>query len=780
MTFNCSNSLGFFEPLSINRSTYGSACSNRNISSYMAHFYRLKSSALLTLLVLFSSGVFASFPQSPTYFIYEWGFGAPGNSFGSAQAACLATQVAGKPTPYIQMFGSEADCWNYEGFNTIGSTSSCPVNSALSNGVCTCNSGYKQYGSTCIASNAPIPPKNSGPSSCNDSGNPINTGTGNKHQSEVDYVGAGSFPLRMERTYNSLAPSLTEWGYGWTGYYDRSIINYQTVSGPLVAAVGYVATVYINRPDGKQYLFTQYAAGGAWSSDPDVTGKLVLLGLDATTNPIGWTYTNENDEVETYNASGALTSITNRAGASQTMTYVTAGISSYVNTVTDPVGRQLAFIYAPSTFNPNISVLTQMTDPNGGVYLYSYTSTGSLSSVTYPDGQTRSYLYGEAANVSATPASGISYTSDLTGLVDENGARFATWQYDQNGLATVSEHAGGVGKVSIAYNADGSTTITDALGTSQTYGFSLVNGVLKKSSSTQPAGSGCAATASAISYDANGNLMSYTDFSGSITNYTFDQTRNLELSRTEGAGTAQARTVTTSWITAYRLPAQVAEPLKLTTYTYDANGNVLTRTEQATADVNGSQGLGAVVTGAPRTWQYTYNNVGQVLTIRGPRTDVSAITTFTYDAYGNLSSVTDAAGQVTTLSNYDKNGHVGTITYPNGFTKTSTYSPRGWTTSVTATPPGQSARVTTYTYDKVGQLIGVVSPDGTTISMTYDAAHRLIGAADTRGNKIAYTLDNNGNLTSTQVLDPQGNLQRSISASYDALNRVQQVSGAPY
>ena len=49
---------------------------------------------------------------------------------------------------------------------------------------------------------------------------------------------------------------------------------------------------------------------------------------------------------------------------------------------------------------------------------------------------------------------------------------------------------------------------------------------------------------------------------------------------------------------------------------------------------------------------------------------------------------------------------------------------------------------------------------------------------DAKGNAITYTLDNMGNRVGEQVKDPQGNLQRSITRVYDALNRVQQVTGA--
>ncbi len=61
---------------------------------------------------------------------------------------------------------------------------------------------------------------------------------------------------------------------------------------------------------------------------------------------------------------------------------------------------------------------------------------------------------------------------------------------------------------------------------------------------------------------------------------------------------------------------------------HDVNGNVLFKTEQATSDVNGSQGAApAFLVGVARRWAYTYNTFGQVLTLDGPRTDVVDKTT---------------------------------------------------------------------------------------------------------------------------------------------------------
>jgi YD repeat-containing protein len=63
------------------------------------------------------------------------------------------------------------------------------------------------------------------------------------------------------------------------------------------------------------------------------------------------------------------------------------------------------------------------------------------------------------------------------------------------------------------------------------------------------------------------------------------------------------------------------------------------------------------------------------------------------------------------------------------------------------------------------------------LSYLYDAAHRLTEIHDTLGNKVTYTLDTEGNRISEVTTDPQNNLAKTITRSYDALNRLQQVTG---
>jgi YD repeat-containing protein len=145
---------------------------------------------------------------------------------------------------------------------------------------------------------------------------------------------------------------------------------------------------------------------------------------------------------------------------------------------------------------------------------------------------------------------------------------------------------------------------------------------------------------------------------------------------------------------------------------------------------------------------------------------------------GDLQTVTNAAGHATQFTLYDGAGRVKQMIDPNGVVTDSVYTPRGWVGSVTVTPPGGTPRTTSYTYDNAGQLTGAALPDGSTLGYSYDAAHRLVGVTDAKGNTVTYTLDNMGNKVGEQVKDLSGNLQRDITRVYDALNRVQQVTGA--
>ncbi|MBX3664871.1 MAG: RHS repeat protein [Burkholderiales bacterium] len=610
-------------------------------------------------------------------------------------------------------------------------------------------------------------------------GNPINNAIGNKFQNETDYIGQGLFPLQFSRFYNSdptqlatsfsPATSSNRIGILWRNHYDRFIKLNSTT-----------ASVY--RSDGKVLVFNK--TGSVWAADADITDRLEQL-LDTGGNPVGWRYTvSSGDLAEIYDIDGKLASITSREGLTQALTY--DGIAR-LTTVTDSFGRTLTFTY------DGANRISTMTDPQGGGYQYAYDIRGNLTSVTYPDAKIRIYHYEH------------SLPHLLTGITDENNVRFATWTYNSAGFATSSTYAGGVGQTSISY-ANGSA-VTDALGTTRTYNFSYVLDIAKNSDLTQPAASGSGTVADGRTFDANGNVSSRLDWNGNRTNYTYDLARNLETARTEGltsggSPTAATRTVSTQWHPTFRLPAVVAEPLRKTTYVYNGDGSascgfqadgvtlvpgvLCSRTVQATSDTDGSAGLAATTTGTPRTWTYTYNPNGSVLTVDGPRTDVSDVTTYTYYANnatcsgasaigcrGQVATVTNAAGHVTQITDYNAHGQPLSVTDPNGLVTTLAYDARMRLTSRTV-----GSEVTSYQYDPAGQLTKVTLPDASYLQYTYDNAHRMTQIADNLGNKIVYTLDLMGNRTQEQVFDPGNTLAQTRSRVYNSLNRLVQEIGA--
>jgi YD repeat-containing protein len=656
---------------------------------------------------------------------------------------CLTSQNWGSwysLYPNLHLFLSCGDGWN-----------SCPADQARDAITGACGFRPKNNGGSC-----PVDQANSAKIGKIDIENPINAATGNKWQYETD-LPSGSFGLGFDRYYNaSTTANPSSLGAGWSHAYTRS---------STIQASG--TWVTIRRNDGKAYYFQQSA--GAWVTDADVPDRLEEL-KDSAGVRTGWRYTTADQLVETYTATGQLTSLVDRSGLTQTLAYSDASTpitvapkAGLLLRVTDPFGHQLNFTYDA---NSRISTLT---DPAGGIYHYAYDTNNNLIAVTYPDGTSKRYHYENTA-----------FPHALTGITDENGAHFATYSYDAQGRGISTEHAGGVNRASLVYNADGSTTVTDALNTARTYQFQTILGVVKSKGQSQPGGSGCGASASALSYDANGNVASRTDFNGNRTNYSYDLTRNLETSRTEGltasgAATPATRTITTLWHPTFRLPVQITNGNQQTTYTYNPQGEV---TQKTVTDL---------ATHATRTWTttYTYGAIPGVLLQKvedGPRTEVADVTTYDYypaDAScaggyfgcrGQLKQVTDALGYITQYSAYDAHGKLLSLTDPNGLVTTMTYDSRQRLTSITA-----GGETTTYSYDPVGQLTRITRPDGSYLVYTYDAAHRLIQTQDNLGNTVTYTLDALGNRIKEEAHDPSGQLARSQSRVYDALSRLQNL-----
>ena len=601
------------------------------------------------------------------------------------------------------------------------------------------------------AAGAVVPPKNLGKPDEKNCGiqtsRPIHIASGNKFLEETDYVAAGQGGLRFDRFYNhgGVPETQSDWWGGhwhthigrfWRHTYDRSILYVE--SGAITTASAY-------RADGKVIAFNLY--NGAFASQKDVDDRLEKTAA-------GWKLTTSTDDVELYDADGKLLSMTTRGGLVQTLTYDDRAL---LISVTDSFGRALRFRYGAA------ARLVEMTDPAGGIFAYAYDTTGNVTSVTYPDAKTRTYVYNELVNTSNT-----NQPSALTGIIDENNARFSTWRYDAVGRAIYSGQANGVNATSLNFSS-GSSTVTDALGQVRTYRYSPVQGV-NKITSVSSVCRGCGLPASQ-SYDANGNIASRTDFNGNVTSFGFDLVRNLQTSRTEAAVSPRARTISTSWHPNYRIPSAITEPNRTTTLTHDSAGNVLTRTVADTT----------VTPNVSRTWTYTYDPFGRVLTEDGPRTDVSDVTTYSYHVCttgarcGQLKSITNALGHVTTYDAYNANGQPTQVTDANGLITTLAFDARQRMTERCVgsyLPACSGGELSHLEYWPTGQLRMAVNADGSYNEFTYDDAHRLVGIRDGANNKIVYTLDALGNRTLENTYDPNLVLKRTHARVFNTLNQL--------
>ncbi len=461
----------------------------------------------------------------------EGGFG-PGTGIGPAYSDSCTTPPTALGQECFAQFYATNNGQNFEGYILISMTSVNGQNHNKDTGVCPTCEGQ--------------------------GGEPIVMSVGNKILKEQDFEGGGASPLRLTRFYNSTPVAASHLGFitGWMHNYGMEVI----------ASANYAE---VSRPDGKTFAFN--LVSGAWTSDADVSDKLVQLTSGSTVT--GWQYTNASDDsLETYDPLGNLLSIAYRDGKSVTLSYATGesttAFPAQLISATDQFGNQLRF---NSTANPRT-----MTDPKGELFSYGLNSTSTeLTSVGYPDSTSKSYLYNESAYVAS------SMPLALTGVMDENNSRYDSTWYDSNGFATRTALAGGVNQYSMTNTLDAnnriqSVSMADPLGAIRGRGFSSSVGRNRLSSVTQPATSGQPAGSKTLSFDANGNVSSSTDLDGNLQCSVFDLTRNLETGRVEGlapgstcpaniasyvpaSGTVQRKTLT-QYHAIWHLPAKRAEP----------------------------------------------------------------------------------------------------------------------------------------------------------------------------------------------------------------------------
>lgn len=576
--------------------------------------------------------------------------------------------------------------------------------------------------------------------------NPVNLATGAKLDYAVDYRNYSPYPIAWERWYHS--PS-----GGWTFGHNRRLKHYPSGNGS--------ESIVLWRPDGTKIRFSKSAGNPNWSST-----KLSVLGMLAG-NPSSserrFSYVNLQDETEHYNAQGQLTALVSPTGQSLSYTY---NANDELIRIDDDFGRHLTLAYSGAG---KLRHLASVSDGNKTIaYQFTFQSPNSanlwagrnvLTKVTYPDGKSVEYLYDEQQQVPR----GL-----LTGIVGEDGERYATYLYDPDHRVMQTQHGDGQDTTQYAITP-GQDAFVGWEGGSSLFPLNnpQANGISKTSGSSAACPSCGGTQAASVTYDSSGTgaISSMMSFEGVKTDRQNDL-RGRPSSVTTAADTALASITLYSWHENTRLPASVYEPVwtngtfenRMTTYAYDSKNQLETKT------------IGSPFSGGNRVWTWTYNANGQPLTATDP---VSGTTTYAYQAVsGNLASVTNALGQATLYSDYTPQGKPGKTTDPNGLQTVFTYDARDRITEVKTGTPGGHWETMTVAYTAYGSVRQITRPDGTWVKYTYDSARRVTAVEDPRG-KMVLTLDNNGDVVKQEVFDLNNALVLKSISAYDSYRRLQ-------
>lgn len=565
-------------------------------------------------------------------------------------------------------------------------------------------------------------------------GDPISTATGEVFDFfDFDLYVRGPMALRFSRYYSSASSTTglvnSSLGNNWMHNYDlRLDLN------------GTSATVVYEL--GQPVVFK--LSGGTWnlSTTDSLIYQLVQSGssfrfFDPSSNII---YTFNTS------AGGRLERIEDRYGSVLTLTY----IGSLLSRVADGLGRTIDFTYSSGH-------LASVQDQSGRIVLFSY-SGNNLTGATDAAGKTTLYSYTAVG----------SRVGLLVSSTRPRGNTPYTQAFDSN--ARVSSQTDAAGNItSFAYNvpSPGSTTLTDPLAHTRLFRHQGGRNMVEQKDE--------AGNSVLLSYDGQNRKTSVTDRNGNTTTYNYHSGSGLLASITY----PNASTLTCTYIattvngfTFYDLTRAVYPDGADERFTYDANGNVASKTDR---------------TG--QTWQFNYNSRGQVLTASIPTGGVVALTynsdgtlasyqppnagpvTYTYDsvkrpitrrqANGSTRSWTwDARGRIVSFTNergatvtatYDNNSQLATLTDPAGGRIAFTYTGTEHVAQVT----DQMGQIVTLSYDALDRLMSATYPDGAVIRYAYDVTGFLSSITDGEGKVWQINHDHEGRETS--FITPLGN-----------------------
>ncbi|MDO8969746.1 MAG: RHS repeat-associated core domain-containing protein [Saprospiraceae bacterium] len=374
------------------------------------------------------------------------------------------------------------------------------------------------------------------------------------------------------------------------------------------------------------------------------------------------------------------------------------------------------------------------TDTYGNITSYAYDEAGNLLTTTDANGHIMRYEY-DAMN-------------RRTAAIDANGNRAET-VYDLAGHPIKVVNA--LGKsVTTIYDANGRpTTITDPLGYQTTFGYDANGNVKTITDANAVAGLQAKNSYNATiykEYDELNRVKREVDALNGETKYSYDLLGNIT------SITDAENHVTTFIYNDLGQLTEVRDPLietptdKVTSFTYDEAGNVLTRTKRS-----GTQSI------------YTYDLLNRLTQAQHG----SITETITYDIYGNKQSVSNPDVTYSYVYDLKNRPTKKTDSRVNKFLAY-TYGKAG----EALTKTNYDGSTTEYRYDSANKLVAQRNQDYLEVSYQYDGAGRLLSRILSNGAKTQYNWDDGNRLTSLVNRSADGTTVNSTSYQRDRIGNI--------
>ncbi|MBW2602380.1 MAG: RHS repeat protein, partial [Deltaproteobacteria bacterium] len=265
-------------------------------------------------------------------------------------------------------------------------------------------------------------------------------------------------------------------------------------------------------------------------------------------------------------------------------------------------------------------------------------------------------------------------------------------------------------------------------------------------------------------YDDTGQVGSVTNANGNALTYTYDGRGRIATMTNQ----ADSSVTTYDYDLAGELE-QIIQPNGVTTdFGYDATYGRLTRIDDALGNYiqygYDSQGNRTELShydavDQRKLWKrFDYQGTSTPGKLWKEINPDNTYTEYTYDAGGNLETITDAVGKTTTYG-YDVFKRLTGLSQPGSTVTSYNYDEQGNLISVIDAENHQ----TIYVYDDLGRLVETVSPDTGETQYTYDTSGNLMSKSDANGITVTYDYDDLNRLTATHFPDST----QDITYTYD-------------